>query len=92
MAQSASLAESKALAARQNLENYVFGTSVSTVPPVIPPMQPPGAVGYNSYPYNSSPTQWPVGTPPLAQASVDVHVHAVVGFRDRQHRPYDDFF
>ncbi len=65
MAQSASLAEAKALQARQNLENYVFGTSVSTVPPVIPPMLPRGAATYPAFPYTSSPMQWPASTPPI---------------------------
>jgi hypothetical protein len=65
MAQSASLAQIKAQQARQNLENYVFGTSVSTVPPVVPPMLPRGAATYPAYPYTSSPTQWPTGAPPV---------------------------
>lgn len=70
MAQSASLAEAKAIQARQNLENYVFGTSVSTVPPVIPPMLPRGVAPFPAYPYASSPTQWPVGTVPLAKQAL----------------------
>jgi len=69
MAQSASLAEAKAQQARQNLENYVFGTSVSTVPPVVPPMLPRGAATYPAYPYANAPTQWPSNTVPLAQSS-----------------------
>ncbi len=72
MAQSASLAESKAMQARQNLENYVFGTAVSTVPPVIPPMLPRGAASYPAYPYVSSPAQWNQGVPPIANATFGV--------------------
>ena len=71
MAQSASLAESKAMQARSNLENYVFGTAVSTVPPAITPMLPRGAANYPAYPYVSSPTQWQQGAPPIARADLD---------------------
>ena len=76
MAQSASLAEAKAQLARKNLENYVFGTAVSTVPPVVPPMLPRGAATFPAYPYANSPTQWPVGTPPIAVASMGVDMVA----------------
>lgn len=69
MAQSASLAEAKAQQARQNLENYVFGTSVSTVPPVVPPMLPRGMASYPAYPYANAPTQWPSSTVPFAQST-----------------------
>jgi hypothetical protein len=69
MAQSASLAEAKAHQARENLENYVFGTSVSTIPPVVPPMLPRGVASYPAYPYASAPTQWNSSTVPLAQGS-----------------------
>lgn len=72
MAQSASLAEAKAMQARQNLENYVFGTAVSTVPPVVPPMLPRGAASYPAYPYVSSPGQWGQGVPPIATADMGV--------------------
>jgi hypothetical protein len=66
MAQSASLAESKAIQARSNLEKYVFGTAVSTVPPVISPQLPASVAKYPSFPYTSSPTQWNEGTAPIA--------------------------
>ena len=74
MAQSASLAEAKATQARANLENYVFGTAVSTVPPVVSPMLPKGAANYPAYPYVSSPTQWQQGTPPIARAELGGNV------------------
>ena len=71
MAQSASLAESKAIQARQNLEKYVFGSAVSTVPPVVTPALPRGATNYPSYPYVNSAMKWSQGTPPLAVSSID---------------------
>ena len=66
MAQSASLAEAKAMQARQNLEKYVFGTAVSTVPPVVSPSIPAALAKYPSYPYVSSPMQWQQGAVPLS--------------------------
>ena len=71
MAQSASLAEAKASQARQNLEKYVFGTAVSTVPPVVTPMLPSGVSSYPSYPYVNSPMQWTQGTPPISAMSLN---------------------
>ncbi len=68
MAQSASLAEAKAVQARQNLEKYVFGTAVSTVPPVVSPAIPAGLAKYPSYPYVSSPMQWDQGAAPISMA------------------------
>ena len=69
MAQSASLAEAKSLQARVNLEKYVFGTAVSSVPPVVSPMLPAGVSNYPSYPYVNSPVQWGQGVPPLAMSN-----------------------
>jgi hypothetical protein len=70
MAQSASLAEAKAIQARQNLEKYVFGTAVSTVPPVVSPSIPAALAKYPSYPYVSSPMQWDQGAVPLSVSLV----------------------
>jgi hypothetical protein len=71
MAQSASLAESKATIARQNLEKYVFGTAVSTVPPVVTPALAAGALKYPSYPYVTSPQLWGQGVAPISMASMN---------------------
>jgi len=97
MAQSASLAETKALQARTNLEKYVFGTAVSSVPPVVSPMLPAGVSNYPSYPYVNSPVQWGQGVPPLAVSSVG-HAYAVIavyvqkGFSKKRGVKYDAFF
>ena len=92
MAQSASLAEAKASQARQNLEKYVFGSAVSTVPPVVSPMLPAGVSNYPSYPYVNSPMQWNNGTVPLKTMSMDPTLTATTVFlthgskQERLHR------
>ena len=95
MAQSASLAEAKALQARVNLEKYVFGTPVSVVPPVVSPMLPAGVSNYPSYPYMSSPMQWGQGVPPLAMSCVGSLSFGISTFSNysafHQQRKYSEF-
>lgn len=96
MAQSASLAETKALQARVNLEKYVFGTAVSTVPPVVSPMLPAGVSNYPSYPYVNSPVQWGQGVPPLAVSGIGpmyapMAVFFEYSFSKKRHDEYATF-
>jgi len=95
MAQSSALAEAKAVQARQNLEKYVFGTAVSTVPPVVSPMLPAAVAKYPSYPYVSSPMQWQQGAVPLAISSFSsASVAAIVCCQrgSRSVNSFNDFF
>jgi hypothetical protein len=81
--------------ARANLENYVFGTAVSTVPPVVPPMLPRGAANVPAYPYVSSPGQWNQGVAPISMAAAGADMLCYREFFDRvikSQRRLQDFF
>lgn len=74
MAQNTNLASAEAMQAQANLEKslivsiqrstndvqvrYVFGSPVSTVPPVVTPMPPATIAKYPSYPYLNYPLSW----------------------------------
>jgi hypothetical protein len=79
MAQSASMAEAQASQARANLEKYVFGTPVSTVPPVVSPMPPASLSPYPNFPYQNSPMLWGSNTAPIRIASVG-NLPAIITF------------
>ncbi|KAF4655199.1 hypothetical protein FOZ61_007730 [Perkinsus olseni] len=87
MAQNTNLASSEAMQAQANLEKYVFGSPVSTVPPVVTPMPPATIAKYPSYPYLNYPLSWTDKVAPLPMMPphlISEHPWMHGGYLDRQ--------